>query len=108
MVGFFDRKISDVGHYAGLWVRSDSELTSEFEELLSALNGNDQYWRGIVISYRKTGSKTRHFGLVHDFGSGLLIGAPNEMHIRRMTADRLVGLLQGQGIVNLAVSSTPE
>ena len=108
MVGYFDRKTSDVGNYVGLWAPSDSELTSEFERLLSALAGNDQYWRGVLVTYRKTGSKTRHFGLVHDFGSGFLVDAPNEMSVRRMTADKLVGLLQGQGIVNLEGSRTPE
>ena len=108
MVGFFDRRISDVGHYVGLWVASNSELTSEFEKLLADLKGNDQHWRGVVICYRKAGSKTRQFGLVHDFGNRVLIDDPNEMTVWRMTTDKLVGLLQGQGIVDLAGSPQPE
>lgn len=106
MVGFFDRKHSDVGHYLGIWVPSESELTSEFEKLLLNLQGNDKHWRGVVISYQKTGSRTRHFGLVHNFGDRALIDNPNEMSVCRMTTDKLVGLLQCQGIVDLG--SSPE
>lgn len=101
LVGFFDRRHSDVGHYTGTWAPSDSELTPEFEKLLTDLNGNDKHWRGVIVSYRKPRSKTLHFGLVHDFGRRHLVDDPNEMSVWRLTTDKLVGLLQCGGIIDL-------
>ena len=104
-VGSFDRLSSDVGYYSGTWTPFASRSTDEFNSLLVDLKGNSGPWKGILVHYRRDSSTRTQIGLIHEFGETRPDGEENFMRLMRLPIDKIIGLIQSQGIVTLAGDS---